>query len=469
MEKEKINKGEGFVIRVQGAVVDVRFNNETPEVYEALNITMKNGSKLVLETMFQMDNFEVRTIALGSTDGLKRGDKVLRTNAPISVPVGEKTLGRIFNVLGQAVDGLGEISKKESEFAPIHKPSPKLSEQKTTPEILETGIKVIDLISPFTKGGKIGIFGGAGVGKTVVVKELIRNIAMEHDGHSVFAGVGERTREGTDLWMEMKESNVLDKTVLVFGQMNEPPGSRMRVALTGLTMAEYFRDQKNEDVLLFIDNIYRFAQAGSEVSALLGRMSSAVGYQPNLAQDMGELQERIASTNRGSVTSVQAIYVPADDYTDPAPVTIFSHLDATITLDRAIVEQGLYPAVNPLTSSSRLLDPNTVGKDHYEVAMSVKKILQKYKDLQDIIAILGMDELSDEDKLTVARARKIQKFLTQPMFVAETFTGLEGKYVKIEDTVKGFKEIIEGKYDDISEQHFYMAGTIEEVVKRANK
>jgi len=469
MEKDNLKKGEGFVIRVQGAVVDVRFKNETPDVYEALNIELKNGSVLVLETMFQMDNFEVRTIALGSTDGVKRGDKVIRTNAPISVPVGEKTLGRIFNVLGNPVDGLDKIEKKDCQFMPIHKPSPKLSEQKTTPEILETGIKVIDLISPFTKGGKIGIFGGAGVGKTVVVKELIRNIAMEHDGHSVFAGVGERTREGTDLWMEMKESNVLDKTVLVFGQMNEPPGSRMRVALTGLTMAEYFRDQNHEDVLLFIDNIFRFAQAGSEVSALLGRMSSAVGYQPNLASDMGELQERIASTNKGSVTSVQAIYVPADDYTDPAPVTIFSHLDATITLDRAIVEQGLYPAVNPLTSSSRLLDPNTVGQEHYDVAMNIKKILQKYKDLQDIIAILGMDELSDEDKLTVARARKIQKFLTQPMFVAETFTGLEGKYVKLEDTIKGFKEIIEGKYDDISEQCFYMAGTIEDVLKKAGK
>lgn len=469
MEKDNLKKGEGFVIRVQGAVVDVRFKNETPDVYEALNIELKNGSVLVLETMFQMDNFEVRTIALGSTDGVKRGDKVIRTNAPISVPVGEKTLGRIFNVLGNPVDGLSKIEKKDCQFMPIHKPSPKLSEQKTTPEILETGIKVIDLISPFTKGGKIGIFGGAGVGKTVVVKELIRNIAMEHDGHSVFAGVGERTREGTDLWMEMKESNVLDKTVLVFGQMNEPPGSRMRVALTGLTMAEYFRDQNHEDVLLFIDNIFRFAQAGSEVSALLGRMSSAVGYQPNLASDMGELQERIASTNKGSVTSVQAIYVPADDYTDPAPVTIFSHLDATITLDRAIVEQGLYPAVNPLTSSSRLLDPNTVGQEHYDVAMNIKKILQKYKDLQDIIAILGMDELSDEDKLTVARARKIQKFLTQPMFVAETFTGLEGKYVKLEDTIKGFKEIIEGKYDDISEQCFYMAGTIEDVLKKAGK
>ncbi len=469
MEKDNLKKGEGVVIRVQGAVVDVRFKNEAPGVYEALNIELKDGSVLVLETMFQMDNFEVRTIALGSTDGIKRGAKVVRTNAPISVPVGEKTLGRIFNVLGQPVDGLNKIEKTDCQFMPIHKPSPTLSEQKTTPEILETGIKVIDLISPFTKGGKIGIFGGAGVGKTVVVKELIRNIAMEHDGHSVFAGVGERTREGTDLWMEMKESNVLDKTVLVFGQMNEPPGSRMRVALTGLTMAEYFRDQNHEDVLLFIDNIFRFAQAGSEVSALLGRMSSAVGYQPNLASDMGELQERIASTNKGSVTSVQAIYVPADDYTDPAPVTIFSHLDATITLDRAIVEQGLYPAVNPLTSSSRLLDPNTVGQEHYDVAMNIKKILQKYKDLQDIIAILGMDELSDEDKLTVARARKIQKFLTQPMFVAETFTGLEGKYVKLEDTIKGFKEIIEGKYDDISEQCFYMAGTIEDVLKKAGK
>ena len=469
MEKDNLKKGEGFVIRVQGAVVDVRFKNETPDVYEALNVELKDGSVLVLETMFQMDNFEVRTIALGSTDGVKRGDKAIRTNAPISVPVGEKTLGRIFNVLGQPVDDLNKIEKTDCQFMPIHKPSPTLSEQKTTPEILETGIKVIDLISPFTKGGKIGIFGGAGVGKTVVVKELIRNIAMEHDGHSVFAGVGERTREGTDLWMEMKESNVLDKTVLVFGQMNEPPGSRMRVALTGLTMAEYFRDQKHEDVLLFIDNIFRFAQAGSEVSALLGRMSSAVGYQPNLASDMGELQERIASTNKGSVTSVQAIYVPADDYTDPAPVTIFSHLDATITLDRSIVEQGLYPAVNPLTSSSRLLDPNTVGQEHYDVAMSIKKILQKYKDLQDIIAILGMDELSDEDKLTVSRARKIQKFLTQPMFVAETFTGLEGKYVKLEDTIKGFKGIIEGKYDDISEQCFYMAGTIEDVLKKAGK
>lgn len=467
MVKDNFKKGEGFVIRVQGPVVDLRFKDETPDIYEALTLVNKDGSKLVLETMFQMDNFEVRTIALGSTDGLKRGEKVLRTNAPISVPVGEKTLGRIFNVLGDAIDGLGAIDTKE--YSPIHKPSPKLSEQKTTPEVLETGIKVIDLISPFTKGGKIGIFGGAGVGKTVIVKELIRNIAMEHDGHSVFAGVGERTREGTDLWMEMKESNVLDKTVLVFGQMNEPPGSRMRVALTGLTMAEHFRDQKGEDVLLFIDNIYRFAQAGSEVSALLGRMSSAVGYQPNLAQDMGELQERIASTNKGSVTSVQAIYVPADDYTDPAPVTIFSHLDATITLDRAIVEQGLYPAVNPLTSSSRLLDPNNVGQEHYDVAMNVKKILQKYKDLQDIIAILGIDELSDEDKLIVSRARKIQKFLTQPMFVAETFTGFDGKYVKLEDTIKGFKEIIEGKYDNISEQNFYMVGTIEEVVKRASK
>ena len=466
--ENNIRKNEGFVIRIQGPVVDVKFQNETPDVYEALHIENANGTKLVLETMFQLDNFEIRAIALGSTDGLKRGTKVARTNAPISVPVGEKTLGRIFNVLGDSIDGLEKIDPKVSKFAPIHKPAPKLSEQKTVPEVLETGIKVIDLIAPFTKGGKIGIFGGAGVGKTVVVKELIRNIAMEHEGHSVFAGVGERSREGTDLWIEMKESNVLDKTVLVFGQMNEPPGRRMRVALTGLTMAEYFRDEKGEDVLLFIDNIYRFAQAGSEVSALLGRMSSAVGYQPNLAQDMGELQERIASTNKGSVTSVQAIYVPADDYTDPAPVTIFSHLDATITLDRAIVEQGLYPAVNPLTSSSRLVDPNVVGQEHYEVAMNVKKILQRYKDLQDIIAILGIDELSDEDKLTVARARKIQKFLTQPMFVAETFTGLDGKYVKLKDTIKGFKEIIEGKHDGISEQNFYMAGTIEEVVSKAN-
>ena len=458
---------QGTVIRIQGAVVDFRFEGKVPEVFEALTLKMPGGETLVLETMFEMDNSEVRTIAMGTTDGMKRGMKCERTFAPIKVPVGEKTLGRIFNVLGRPIDALGEIDASV-ERQPIHKKSPDFVDQKTTPEMLETGMKVIDLISPFTKGGKIGIFGGAGVGKTVIVKELIRNIATVHKGHSVFAGVGERTREGTDLWMEMIESNVMDKTVLVFGQMNEPPGNRMRVALTALTMSEYFRDEKGEDVLLFIDNIFRFAQAGSEVSALLGRMPSAVGYQPNLAKDMGDLQERIASTNKGSVTSVQAVYVPADDYTDPAPVAIFSHLDATITLDRAIMEQGLYPAVNPLTSSSRLLDPNTVGEDHYNTAMAVKKILQKYKDLQDIIAILGIDELSDEDKMTVSRARKVQRFLTQPMFVAETFTGLEGRYVKTQDTIKGFKEIIEGKYDDLPEQAFYMVGSIEEAVKKAN-
>jgi F-type H+-transporting ATPase subunit beta len=468
MENKQTSQSQGSVIRVQGAVVDFRFEDAVPEVYEALVMKMPNGTNLTLETMFEMENSEVRTIAMGPTDGMKRGMKATRTFAPIKVPVGEKTLGRIFNVLGEPVDSLSEIDSL-TRRDPIHKPAPAFVDQKTTPEMLETGIKVIDLVSPFTKGGKIGIFGGAGVGKTVIVKELIRNIAAVHNGHSVFAGVGERTREGTDLWMEMEESKVMDKTVLVFGQMNEPPGNRMRVALTALTMSEYFRDDKGEDVLLFIDNIFRFAQAGSEVSALLGRMPSAVGYQPNLAKDMGDLQERITSTKTGSVTSVQAVYVPADDYTDPAPVAIFSHLDATLTLDRFIMEQGLYPAVNPLTSFSRLLDLNTVGKDHYEAAMSVKKILQKYKDLQDIIAILGMDELSDEDKITVSRARKVQRFLTQPMFVAETFTGLEGRYVKIEDTIKGFKEIIEGKHDSIPEQAFYMVGSIEEAMAKAKK
>ncbi|MDR3111912.1 MAG: F0F1 ATP synthase subunit beta [Elusimicrobiota bacterium] len=469
MENEsKTCSSQGSVIRVQGAVVDFRFEGKLPEIYEALKMKMPDGKNLILETMFEMENGEVRTVAMGSTDGMKRGMKVERTFAPISVPVGEKTLGRIFNVLGEPVDALGEIDASV-ERKPIHRAAPAFVDQKTTPEMLETGIKVIDLVSPFTKGGKTGIFGGAGVGKTVIVKELIRNIAAVHKGHSVFAGVGERTREGTDLWMEMEESKVMDKTVLVFGQMNEPPGNRMRVALSALTMAEYFRDEKGEDVLLFIDNIFRFAQAGSEVSVLLGRMPSAVGYQPNLAKDMGDLQERITSTNNGSVTSVEAVYVPADDYTDPAPVAIFAHLDATITLDRAIMEQGLYPAVNPLTSSSRLLDPNTVGEDHYNVAMSVKKILQKYKDLQDIIAILGIDELSDEDKLTVSRARKVQRFLTQPMFVAETFTGLEGRYVKKEETIKGFREIIEGKYDSIPEQSFYMVGSIEEAIAKAKK
>ena len=465
---EKVQKNEGVIIRIQGPVVDVSFPNGVPNIYEALEVKLEKG-KLILETENDFGNNEVRALALGPTEGLKRGTLVKRTLKTITVPIGEKTLGRIFNVLGEPIDGQSAPKLKNDEYASIHKSAPKLSEQSTHPEMLETGMKVIDLISPFTKGGKIGIFGGAGVGKTVIVKELIRNIAMVHKGHSVFAGVGERTREGTDLWIEMKEANVLDKTVMVYGQMNEPPGNRLRVALTALTMAEYFRDEKGEDVLLFIDNVFRFAQAGSEGSAVLGRMPSAVGYQPNLAEDIGILQERITSTKKGSITSVQAIYVPADDYTDPAPVAIFAHLDATITLERSIAEQGLYPAVDPLTSSSRLLDPNIVGQDHYAVATQVKRVLQRYKDLQDIIAILGIDELADEDKLIVSRARKIQRFLTQPMFVAEMFTGMKGAYVKIEDTIRGFKEILEGKCDKLPEQAFYMVGTIEEAKNYGGK
>ena len=465
MPKETNKKKWGRVIRIQGPIVDVLFDREIPEIFEALEIDLGNNKNLVLETEFEIGNGEVRALALGPTDGLKRGEIVMRTHSPIKVPTGEGTLGRIFNVLGDPIDGLGKVGGKNTQNVSIHKSAPALSEQSTKPEMLETGIKVIDLIAPFTKGGKIGIFGGAGVGKTVIVKELIRNIATVHKGHSVFAGVGERTREGTDLWLEMKEADVLDKTVMLFGQMNEPPGNRLRIGLTALTMAEYFRDEKGEDVLLFIDNVFRFAQAGSEVSALLGRMPSAVGYQPNLAEDIGMLEERITSTKKGSITSVQAIYVPADDYTDPAPATIFGHLDAYITLERSIAEQGLYPAVDPLTSSSRLLDQNVVGKDHYAVASEVKRILQRYKDLQDIIAILGIDELSDEDKLIVMRARKIQRFLTQPMFVAEIFTGAPGRYVKIENTVKGFAEIIEGKHDKTPEQAFFMVGTIDEAIK----
>ena len=456
----------GKIVKVQGPVVDVRFEKSVPLVNEALIVDLGNKNELVLETALITGDNEVKTLALASTDGLKRRMRVKRTFSPIKTPVGLKTLGRMFNVLGMPIDGKKfDRNAKDVILEPIHKNAPLLSEQETKPQILETGIKVIDLIAPFTKGGKVAVFGGAGVGKTVIVKELIRNIAMEHKGHSVFAGVGERTREGNDLWLEMKEASVLDKTVMVFGQMNEPPANRMRVALTALTMAEYFRDVKNEDVLLFIDNIFRFAQAGSEVSALLGRMPSAVGYQPTLSSEMGALQERITSTNKGSITSVQAVYVPADDYTDPAPVTVFSHLDATITLERSIAEQGIYPAVDPLASTSRILDPNIVGIDHYEVTRSVQKVLQRYKDLQDIIAILGIDELSEEDKLTVARARKIQRFLSQPMFVAEVFTGQPGKYVKIGDTVAGFKEILEGKHDKLGEQAFYMTGTIDEVVK----
>lgn len=462
------NQKQGLIIKIQGPVVDVKFESGTPLVHEALIVQLEGKKQLTLETALLTGDGEVKTLAMGSTDGLSRGMKVDRTFSSIRVPVGDKTLGRIFNVLGDAIDG-EKFNRNEKGviLEGIHKKAPVLSEQETKPQILETGIKVIDLIAPFTKGGKIAVFGGAGVGKTVIVKELIRNIATEHKGHSVFAGVGERTREGNDLWLEMKEANVLDKTVMVFGQMNEPPANRMRVALTALTMAEYFRDVKKEDVLLFIDNIFRFAQAGSEVSALLGRMPSAVGYQPTLSSEMGELQERITSTKNGSITSVQAVYVPADDYTDPAPVTVFSHLDATITLERSIAEQGIYPAVDPLNSTSRILDPNIVGKDHYDVARGVQKVLQRYKDLQDIIAILGIDELSEEDKQTVARARKIQRFLSQPMFVAEIFTGSPGKYVKIEETVKGFKEILDGKHDKLPEQAFYMAGTIDEVVKNA--
>jgi F-type H+-transporting ATPase subunit beta len=469
MAKETNTKSiEGMIIRVQGPVVDVYFEGNLPQVYEALTVELADKTELTLEVEFLIGDNEVRSIAFGSTDGLSRGMKVKATGHPISVPVGSKTLGRIFNVLGHAIDGK-KFEEKGVEYESIHKSAPKLTDQETTPQILETGIKVIDLIAPFTKGGKIAIFGGAGVGKTVIVKELIRNIAMEHQGHSVFAGVGERTREGTDLWLEMEEANVMDKTVMVYGQMNEPPGNRLRVALTALTMAEYFRDKKNEDVLLFIDNVFRFAQAGSEVSALLGRMPSAVGYQPTLATEMGGLQERITSTKNGSITSVQAVYVPADDYTDPAPVATFAHMDGTITLERSIAEQGIYPAVDPLSSSSRILDPYIVGKDHYEVARGVQKVLQRYKDLQDIIAILGIDELSEEDKLTVARAQKIQRFLSQPMFVAEIFTGSPGKYVKVEDTVKGFKEILEGKHDNLPMQAFYMVGSIDEAVANAKK
>jgi F-type H+-transporting ATPase subunit beta len=468
-EKKQIKKAQdGIVIRVSGPVIDVYFADEVPSIYEALILAMPDGTELVLEVQFQIGDHEVRTLAFGSTDGVARGMKVKRTLDPIKVPVGDKTLGRIFNVLGQTIDGQ-PFDAHDVNFEPIHKAAPKLTDQQTTSQILETGLKVLDLIAPFTKGGKIGIFGGAGVGKTVIVKELIRNIAAEHKGHSVFVGVGERTKEGTDLWLEMLEAKVMDKTVMVYGQMNEPPTNRLRVALTGLSMAEYFRDERQEDVLLFVDNVFRFAQAGSEVSALLGRIPSAVGYQPTLASDIAALEERITSTKKGSITSLQAVYVPADDYTDPAPATIFAHLDATITLERSIAEQGIYPAVDPLSSTSRILDPEVVGKEHYDVARGIQKVLQRYKDLQDIIAILGIDELSNEDKLTVARARKIQKFLSQPMFVAEIFTGQPGKYVKIEDTVQGFKEILDGKVDELPEQAFYMVGTIEEAKKKAKK
>lgn len=456
----------GEIVQVIGPVIDVEFKNgDLPEIYDALEIINDDGTKTVAEVQQLLGQNTVRSVAMSSTDGLRRNMKVINTKAPIKMPVGEGVLGRILNVLGQPVDNMGEV--RADDYVPIHKNSPSLTEQNTNIEILETGIKVIDLLIPYQKGGKIGLFGGAGVGKTVLIMELIHNIAHQHSGVSVFGGVGERTREGNDLYNEMKESGVLDKVALIYGQMNEPPGARMRVGLSTLTCAEYFRDVKHQDVLLFIDNIFRFVQAGSEVSALLGRMPSAVGYQPTLAQEVGELQERITSTKDGSITSVQAIYVPADDLTDPAPATTFTHLDASTVLSRNIASLGIYPAADPLESNSRALDPNIVGVEHYSVAKKVLEILQKYKDLQDIIAILGMDELSEEDKLTVNRARKIQKFLSQPFFVAEQFSGTKGVYVKLEDSIKGFRGIIEGEYDNIPEQAFYMAGTIEDVLEKA--
>ncbi len=459
---------KGRIVQIRGVVLDIQFPpGELPALFNAVEIPRGDGQlPLIAEVEQHIGNDWVRCVAMDSTDGLRRGMEAIDTGEPIKVPVGPATLGRIFNVVGRPIDEKGPV---ESDlYYPIHRPAPAVEEQQTRAEIFETGLKVIDLVAPFTKGGKTGVFGGAGVGKTVIIMELIHNIAKFHQGVSVFAGVGERSREGNDLWLEMNESGVIDSAILVFGQMNEPPGVRLRVGLTGVTMAEYFRDQ-GQDVLLFIDNIFRFVQAGSEVSALLGRMPSAVGYQPNLATEMGQLQERITSTRKGSITSLQAIYVPADDYTDPAPATTFAHLDATISLERSLAAQGLYPAVDPLASTSRILDPQVVGQEHYEVARGVQQVLQRYKDLQDIIAILGIDELSEEDKLIVARARKIQRFLTQPMFVAEQFTGTPGRYVKIEDTVRGFKEILEGKWDHLPEQAFYMVGTIEEAAEKAER
>ncbi|MDP2743506.1 MAG: F0F1 ATP synthase subunit beta [Dehalococcoidia bacterium] len=458
---------KGKVVQVIGTVVDAEFPpDELPGLYDAVEVPV-NGDTVVLEVQQHMGNNRVRCLALCPTEGLQRGMDVVGTGRAVAVPVGPATLGRLFNVFGHPLDNLGEV--KAEEKWPIHRAPPPLSEQKTTTEMLETGLKVIDLVTPFTKGGKIGAYGGAGVGKTVIIQELIRNIATAHGGLSVFAGVGERSREGNDLWNEMKASGVISKTVLVFGQMNEPPGVRLRIALTGLTMAEYFRDREGRDVLLFIDNIYRYTLAGMEVSALLGRMPSAVGYQPTLATEMGDLEERITSTNKGSITSFQAIYVPADDYTDPGIVTTFGHLDAVVALERSIAELGIYPAVDPLSSNSRILDPNVVGEEHYGVTRGVQRVLQRYRDLQDIIAILGIEELSEEDKLTVGRARRIQRFLSQPMFVAETFTGTAGKYVPVKETVRGFREILEGKHDSLPEQAFYMVGTIDEAVEKAKK
>lgn len=460
----KSDNKSGHIVQVIGPVIDVEFaKGQLPAIYNALEVKAPDGQKLILEVQQHLGENVIRSIALGSTDGIKRGAEVKNTQAPISVPVGKETLGRIFNVFGQAIDNKGDVKAKK--FYPIHRKAPTLEEQETTPEILETGIKVIDLVTPFNKGGKIGVFGGAGVGKTVIIQELINNIAKAHGGFSVFAGVGERTREGNDLYHEMKEAGVLDKLAMVFGQMNEPPGARFRVALSALAMAEYFRDEMNQDVLLFIDNIFRFAQAGSEVSALLGRTPSAVGYQPTLAAEMGALQERITSTKKGSITSLQAIYVPADDYTDPAPVATFAHLDSTISLERSIAEQGIYPAVDPLASTSRNLDPAIVGQKHYDVARGVQMVLQRYKELSDIIAILGVEELSDEDKVTVSRARKIQNFLSQPMSVAEVFTGRKGMYVPREKTVEGFDAILKGEFDSVDESEFYMKGDITTVKK----
>jgi len=458
---------KGKVAQVIGTVVDIEFPpDELPALFNAIEID-SGGGKIVLEVQDHLGNNWVRCLALSPTDGLERGAEAIDTGSALRVPVGRATLGRLFDVTGTPLDNLGEV--KADDHWPIHRLAPSFEEQETSTQVLETGLKVVDLITPFTKGGKIGAYGGAGVGKTVIIMELIRNIASVHGGFSVFTGIGERSREGNDLWNEMKESGVIDKTVMVFGQMNEPPGVRLRVGLTGLTMAEFFRDEEGQDVLLFIDNIYRYTLAGMEVSALLGRMPSAVGYQPTLATEMGELQERIASTKKGSITSFQAIYVPADDYTDPGVVITFGHLDAVVALERSIAEQGLYPAVDPLTSTSRILDPNVVGEEHYRVAREVQRVLQRYKDLQDIIAILGIEELSEEDKLSVSRARRIQRFLSQPMFVTEVFTGRPGKYVKVEDTVRGFAEILEGKYDDLPEQAFYMVGGIEEVVEAAKE
>ena len=457
----------GQVVQVIGTVVDVEFPaQELPDIYNGLTVDME-GEQIVLEAEQHIGNNWVRCLAMGATEGLQRGVEVIDTGRPIAVPVGRGSLGRLFNVLGEPLDGLGDVAAEQTW--PIHREPPPFDEQETSTQMLETGLKVIDLITPFTRGGKIGAYGGAGVGKTVVILELIRNIATEHGGFSVFAGVGERSREGNDLWHEMRDSGVIDKIALVFGQMNEPPGVRARIALTGLTMAEYFRDVEGQDVLIFIDNIYRYILAGMEVSALLGRMPSAVGYQPTLATEMGALEERITSTKKGSITSFQAIYVPADDYTDPGVATTFGHLDAVIALERSIAEQGLYPAVDPLTSNSRILDPQVVGEDHYETARGVQQVLQRYKDLQDIIAILGFEELSDDDKLTVSRARKIQRFLSQPMFVAEAFTGQAGKYVPIRETVRGFKEILDGMHDELPEQAFYMVGGIEEAVEKARE